>query len=87
MSEPTRTPEEYWYRVRPRTRRRPRVIVQPGRDADQSARSSRPSEAAGSERPEAKAGRKSAQRGREGRGEGQVDTADPVLPGWSDQIL
>jgi hypothetical protein len=60
---------EFWYRVRGK-RRRPRVIYQPTGDGDNPTRSSRPSEAAGSDRTEAKAGRKRAHGGREGSGEG-----------------
>ena len=80
MPIPTRTAEnEVWYTRRGK-RRRPRVVVQPGRDADHSARSSRPSEAAGSDRTEVKATRKSAQRTREGSGEGQDDGSTWVHP-------
>lgn len=87
MPLPTRTDDnEFWYRVRGK-RRRPRVIVQPAGDGDHSTRSSRPSEAAGSERLEPQAARKSAQRPREGRGEGQKDqrTSDNLDP--TDTIL
>jgi len=73
---PTRTGDnEVWYRVRGK-RRRPRVIVQPGRDGDDLTRASRPSEAAGSERPEVKTRSTRAPRPREGHGEGQVDQTE-----------
>jgi hypothetical protein len=71
---------EVWYQVRGK-RRRPRVIVQPGRDGDNPTRSSRSSEATGSERTERKARGKRTPGGREGSGEGPVTepAADELL--------
>jgi hypothetical protein len=78
MPLPMRTGDnEVWY-VKRGKRRRARVVVQPAGDAGTSTRSSRPSEAAGSERTEPQAARKRAQRPREGHGEGQVTPND----GW-----
>lgn len=65
-----------WYRVRGK-KRRPRVIAQPGRDADHPARSESASEAPARERTEVKARRTSNPGGREGHGEGRLG---PQLP-------
>lgn len=78
---PTRTGDNEWTWTVRGKRRRPRVVVQPGRDSDHSIRSSRPSEAAGSERTEVSPPAKRAQRRREGHGEGQLDPVEAELRG------
>jgi len=66
---PAHGDDEVWYVVRGKPSRRPRRIARP-RGARQPNPVESASEAAGSERTEAKARGKSAQRGREGTGEG-----------------